>query len=163
MNSNFFPTLIAAVFVSSAAWAHGDSANARSAVVPEVEEKSFGKPGNPKTLTRTIRVNMSDNMRFTPSEISLRQGDTVKFVVKNAGNILHEMVLGTMTELKEHHEMMKRFPNMEHDDPSQVHVAKGKTGEIVWQFTKAGEFNFACLIPGHFEAGMIGRIKVVAR
>ena len=58
------------------------------------------------------------------------------------------MVLGTPEELKEHAELMKKFPEMEHDEPHMAHVKPGKSGEIVWQFTKAGEFQFACLHPG---------------
>jgi uncharacterized cupredoxin-like copper-binding protein len=156
--------LAAALLVAvGTAWAHGDSPDMKPSAQPVAqadEEKSFGKPGDAKNATRTITLEMSDKMRFTPSDISVRQGETVKFVVKNSGQVLHEMVLGTMAELKEHHELMKRFPNMEHADPNQIHVATGKTGEMVWQFTQPGEFNFACLIPGHFEAGMVGTIKV---
>lgn len=145
-----------------AAWGHGESHDMKtqSKTAQQVEEKPFGKPGDTKSVTRTITLEMNDRMRFTPAEISVKQGDTVKFVVKNTGMLLHEMVLGTMAELKEHHALMKKFPNMEHDEPSQIHVATGKTGEMVWQFTQAGEFHFACLIPGHFEAGMIGKVKV---
>ena len=73
---------------------------------------------------------------------------------------MHEMVLGTMDELKKHAELMKKHPGMEHDEPYMAHVAPGKKGEIVWQFTKAGEFFYGCLIPGHFEAGMIGKVTV---
>ena len=102
-------------------------------------------------------------MRYTPSAITVKQGETVRFVVKNAGKLMHETVLGTKAELNEHYELMKKFPEMEHDEPHMVHLKPGETGEMVWQFTKAGEFYFACLIPGHFEAGMFGTIKVVAK
>jgi len=122
------------------------------------EEKVFGREGDPRKVVRTIRVEMSDAMRFTPAELRIRQGDTVRFVVKNSGKVMHEMVLGTMRELKEHSELMKKHPGMEHDEPYMAHVAPGKTEHMVWQFTKAGEFYYGCLIPGHFEAGMIGRI-----
>ena len=87
-------------------------------------------------------------------------GDTVRFVVHNDGKVMHEMVIGTMAELKEHAELMRKFPNMEHDEPYMAHVAPAKQGEIVWQFTQAGEFHYACLIPGHMEAGMIAKITV---
>jgi uncharacterized cupredoxin-like copper-binding protein len=73
---------------------------------------------------------------------------------------MHEMVLGTMEELKKHAELMRKHPGMEHDEPYMAHVAPGKTETITWQFTKAGEFHYGCLIPGHFEAGMIGKIRV---
>ncbi len=120
----------------------------------------FGRQGDPRKVTRTIRVGMSDKMRFEPENITVKKGETVRFVVANKGAVLHEMVLGSAQALKEHAELMKKHPGMEHDEPSMTHVRPGATGEIVWQFTKAGEFQFACLIPGHFEAGMVGKVSV---
>ena len=124
------------------------------------EEKSFGREGDPKKATRTIKVDMSDRMRFSPSVIEVKRGETIRFHVKNSGKAMHEMVLGTMQELKEHSALMQKYPGMEHDEPYMAHVAPGKTESIVWQFTKAGEFFYGCLVPGHFEAGMIGRVAV---
>jgi uncharacterized cupredoxin-like copper-binding protein len=156
--------LVAALAVPLLASAHDDARKSakRPAAQPMVET-DFGRTGDPKKVSRTIRVDMSDKMRFTPSDIEVRQGETVRFVVKNSGATMHEMVLGTMKELKEHAELMKKHPGMEHDEPYMAHVQSGKTQEIVWQFTKPGEFHYGCLIPGHFEAGMVGRIKVVSR
>jgi uncharacterized cupredoxin-like copper-binding protein len=103
---------------------------------------------------------MCDNMRYTPSNIQVKQGETVRFVVKNVGQVKHELSLGTEKELLEHLEQMKKFPDMEHDEPGKVALQPGKQGEIVWQFTKAGGVNFACLMPGHYEAGMKGTVQV---
>ena len=103
---------------------------------------------------------MTDNMRFTPSDVTVKRGETVKFVVHNDGRVLHEMVLGTKEAIAEHAELMKRFPEMEHADANMAHVKPGKAGEIIWQFTKPGDFEFACLQPGHFEAGMVGKVTV---
>ena len=103
---------------------------------------------------------MSDQMRFAPAGLSIKQGETIQFNIKNTGKIMHEFVLGSMTELKEHAAAMKKYPGMEHDEPYMAHVAPGKTQTVIWQFTKHGEFNFGCLIPGHFEAGMIGKVTV---
>jgi uncharacterized cupredoxin-like copper-binding protein len=103
---------------------------------------------------------MHDTMRFGPADINVKQGETIRFVIKNKGKVLHEMVLGTMDELREHGEMMKKHPGMEHDEPYMAHVNPGGREEMIWQFTEAGEFHYACLIPGHFEAGMVGEIKV---
>ena len=103
---------------------------------------------------------MSDAMRFTPSLIEVKLGETIKFIIKNEGQVLHEFVLGTEATLAQHAALMMKFPNMEHDEPYMAHVPPGKTGEIIWTFNRAGEFDFACLIAGHFQAGMIGRIKV---
>jgi uncharacterized cupredoxin-like copper-binding protein len=127
------------------------------------EEWAFGREGDPKKVTRNVRVDMSDGMRFTPGELTVRQGDTIRFDVRNSGKTMHEMVLGTMKALKEHAELMRKHAGMEHDEPYMAHVAPGKTERIVWQFTKAGEFYYGCLIPGHFEAGMIGKINVSAK
>lgn len=122
--------------------------------------EAIGKPGVAAKATRTINVDMTDSMRFTPANITVKQGETVRFVVKNSGQIKHELVLGTEKELKEHYEAMKKNPEMEHADPNMVTLAAGKTGEIVWQFTKAGKVDFGCLQPGHYDAGMKGAVKV---
>ena len=148
---------LAAALAASTALAHGDSRSQRKA---ELKSTEFGQTGEPRKATRTVKVDMSDAMRFTPAEISVKRGETVRFVVTNSGKQMHEMVLGTMKELKEHAEMMKKHPGMEHDEPYMAHVQPGKKAEIVWQFTKPGEFHYGCLIPGHFEAGMIGKVVV---
>ena len=103
------------------------------------EESAIGEPGKASKVSRTINVDMADTMRFTPAAISVKQGETVRFVVKNSGGVKHEFVLGTQAELKEHYELMKKFPEMEHSDPNQVTVAPGKTGEIVWTFKGGAE------------------------
>jgi uncharacterized cupredoxin-like copper-binding protein len=103
---------------------------------------------------------MSDNMRFTPSRIKVKRGDTVRFVGTNSGKLLHEMVLGTQTDLAEHAEVMQKHPDMEHDEPHQLHVAPGETREMGWRFSKPGVFYYGCLHPGHFEAGMVGKVVV---
>ena len=124
------------------------------------EDSVMGRPGDPEKISRTIKVEMSDTMRFTPSRITARRGQTIKFVVTNTGKVRHEMVLGTAGELKAHAALMRKFPEMEHADPNQITVEAGKTVERVWQFTQAGTVDFACLEPGHFEAGMVGKVEV---
>ena len=150
--------------VSIGAFAHGEKPHAQKFSAAQLsEEKAFGKAGDPKQIMRTIRIDGHDNMRYTPSEIRVKQGETIRLVVANKGNLMHEAVLGTRRELGDHYELMKKFPAMEHDEPHMVHLKPGRTGEMVWQFTKAGEFYFACLMPGHYEAGMMGKIIVSAR
>ncbi len=161
MKKLLIATSIALSLVSTSALAHGEKQHARKFSALQLsEEHSFGKAGDPKKVTRTINFNMTDNMRFSPAQITVKQGETIRFVAKNDGKIMHEMVIGTMKELKAHAEQMKKFPGMEHDEPYMAHVAPGKTEEIIWQFTKAGNIDFACLIAGHFEAGMVGKITV---
>jgi uncharacterized cupredoxin-like copper-binding protein len=161
------PLLLAltTTLAASPAAAHSDSHGKKSAApsAASAEEKSFGKPADAKKVTRTVTVDMSYSMRFTPATLTVKQGDTVKFLVKNSGKVMHEFVLGTMKELKEHAELMKKHPGMEHDEPYMAHVAPGKTATVIWQFTRSGEFHFGCLLPGHFEAGMVGNIKVTTR
>lgn len=156
---------LALALAALAAWAqaHGDENHPmkkHAFDASRIEERAFGREGDPKKVTRTIKVDMSDAFRFTPSDVVLKRGETVKFVVGNSGKQLHEMVLGTAQELQQHAELMKKFPNMEHADANMAHVKPGAKGEIVWQFNKAGEYQFACLIPGHFEAGMVGKVIV---
>lgn len=154
-------TSITLGIVSAGAFAHGEKPHSTKFTAAQLsEEKAYGKAGDPKKVTRTIQFHMSDKMRFDPSQLSVRQGDTIKFVLKNDGKLMHEMVIGTMQELKEHAELMKKFPKMEHAEPYMAHVAPGKTEQIIWQFTKPGVFDFACLIAGHFDAGMVGKVTV---
>ena len=149
---------IAALAASGAAFASGNHAGGHGH--DEGGETAIGKPGVAAQAKRTINIDMGDNMRFTPSNIQVKQGETVRFVVKNTGQIKHELSMGTEKELLEHLEQMRKFPDMEHDEPSKVTLQPGKQGEIVWQFTKGGAVNFACLMPGHYEAGMKGVVQV---
>ena len=126
----------------------------------KVVERAYGREGDARKINRTIRVTMSDAMRYFPDQIRVKRGDTIRFAVRNSGELPHEMVIGTMDELKKHAELMRSGREMAHDDGNVAHVMPGATGRIVWQFTRAGEFYFGCLIPGHFDAGMIGTIVV---
>ena len=150
----------ALVAISASAMAHGDEAHAKKAGPVKKEQKDWGIAGDAKSAKRSIEVGMADNMRFTPDRIEVRLGETVKFVARNAGKVMHEFVIGTKAENTKHAEMMVKFPSMEHDEPYMAHVAPGKTGALVWNFNRVGEFDFACLIPGHYQAGMAGKINV---
>lgn len=119
-----------------------------------------GQPGDPGNVTRTVNVSMNDDMRFKPSRLSIKKGETVRFVVRNLGKTQHEMVIGNSAELREHAEMMRKMPEMIHTGENQLSLEPGQRGTIVWQFDKPGTVDFACLVPGHFEAGMIGKIVV---
>ena len=147
--------------LAPAAWSHGDAHAGKPAAVVK-EQKPWGIAGDARGA-RTIEVRMTDDMRFTPARIEVKEGETIRFVVRNAGKILHEMVIGTPEELAQHAALMRKFPGMEHDEPYMAHVAAGKRGELVWNFNRPGTFQFACLIPGHFEAGMTGTLIVTPR
>ena len=148
--------------LATRAQAHTDKPHAPKTGPVVKEQKDWGIAGDAKSAKRSIAVGMADNMRFTPERIDLRQGGTVKFVVRNSGKVMHEFVIGTKAENAQHAALMVKFPNMEHDEPYMAHVPPGKTGEIVWTFNRAGEFEFACLIAGHYQAGMVGTITVAA-
>ena len=156
-------TLAAALAAfAPAALAHGEAKHDPQANRPmSTEEKPFGREGDPAKVSRTIEVDMSDEMRFRPAELEVKQGETIRFRVRNSGKVMHEMVLGRMQDLKAHAEMMRKHPGMEHDEPYMAHAAPGRTETMVWQFTEAGEFRYGCLVPGHLEAGMLGTLKVV--
>ena len=138
---------------------HGAVAKKKKATKPV--DYRFGREGDPRKVKRVIKITMSDTMRYFPDEIRVKRGDTVRFHAQNGGQMPHEMVLGTMEELKKHAETMRKEPHaMAHDEPYIAYVQPGESGRIVWQFTRPGEFYYACLLPGHFEAGMIGTIVV---
>jgi uncharacterized cupredoxin-like copper-binding protein len=152
----------ALIAVSGAAFGHDEKPRASKGIdFSKAEETPFGRAADPKKAKRTVRVEMIDQMRFVPAQITVKRGEIVRFVPVNKGQVLHEMVLGTLDELKKHAELMKKHPGMEHDEPHMAHVAPGKQAVMGWQFTKAGEFFYGCLIPGHFDAGMIGKVTVV--
>jgi uncharacterized cupredoxin-like copper-binding protein len=127
-------------------------------------ETAFGRPADPRQAQRTVMVEMRDSYDFSPAEITVRQGETVRFVAVNAGVDVHEMVLGTLAELKAHAQTMKkqRGGMHHHGEPHIAHVAPGNSGVIAWQFTQPGEFYYACLVDDHFEKGMVGKIRVTA-
>jgi uncharacterized cupredoxin-like copper-binding protein len=163
MKALFTPLLMSlALLGASPVFAHGEENHAKKTGPVVKEQKAWGIAGDAKAVKRTIAIAMSDNMRFTPARIEVNQGDTVRLTLTNTGQVMHELVIGTQQELAEHAALMKRFPNMEHEEPYMAHVAPGKTGEIIWTFNRPGDFDFACLLPGHFEAGMVGKILVRA-
>lgn len=146
---------------SAGAFAHGNETHAPKAGTPAVkEQKPWGIAGDADDARRTITLDMADSMRFTPESLRIQRGETVRLRVANKGQIMHEIVLGTQASLDEHAQMMLKFPTMEHGEPYMAHVPPGQSGELVWKFNRAGSFDFACLIPGHYQAGMRGTITV---
>lgn len=121
----------------------------------------IGKPGDPARVTRSIDVDMTDAMRFTPARIEVKAGETVRLNVRNSGRIRHELVLGTDADLKAHYDMMMKDPGMRHEEANALSLEGGKSGQIVWRFDKAGTVSFGCLEPGHYSAGMKGAVSVL--
>ena len=140
---------------------------------------AIGEPGKAAEASRTVAIEMAEN-RFTPERIEVKKGETVRFVVRNAGELVHEFNIGTAAMHAAHQKEMQLMVDhgviesdrinrermkmdmgggktMEHNDPNSILVEPGKTGEIVWKFSRDGEFEFACNVPGHYDAGMVGR------
>lgn len=155
MKKAFAPALAAAAIAAmmpQQAGSHGE------------EVTDFGVPGDPKKRAVIVRVVMEEakdgHMLFKPNDLTIRRGEQVRFIIENKGLLDHELVIGTLRGNLDHAEEMKKNPDMEHDDPNGIRLVPNKRGEILWQFTSAGTFDFSCLIPGHREAGMHGAIRV---
>ena len=123
---------------------------------------AFGVEGDPQKASRTIAVSMDDSMHYSRSAIRVKQGETVTLVITNKGKLMHELVIGTADELQRHAELMRKNPDMEHEEPYMAHVKPGATERMTWRFTRPGTFQYGCLVAGHFEAGMKGTIVVAS-
>ncbi|MCS4292507.1 putative cupredoxin-like copper-binding protein [Comamonas sp. BIGb0152] len=160
--------LVACTLLASAstAFAHGSeshaatSASAPASTAVTKEQKDWGIAGDAKQASRSIDLNMGDDMRFSPAHFSVKKGETLRLRVLNKGQVMHEVVLGTKATLAQHAQMMLKHPGMEHAEPYMAHVAPQKSEDLVWHFNRAGSFDFACLIPGHYQAGMTGTFTV---
>jgi uncharacterized cupredoxin-like copper-binding protein len=161
MNTRRHTLALAAALLASplGARAHGDEHKKKAGPVRK-EQKPWGIAGERRLAKKTVAVQMLDTMRFVPQRINVRLNDTLRFTIRNTGKVMHEFVIGTKEENEKHAALMMKFPDMEHDEPYMAHVPPGQRGEIVWTFNRAGEFEFACLIAGHYQAGMVGTISV---
>ncbi|WP_104668471.1 cupredoxin domain-containing protein [Ensifer adhaerens] len=159
MKAAIFGILVAAL--ASPALASGNHAGGHG------EAMAVGEPGKKANATQTIRVTMKETddgkMIFTPSTFKVRKGQTIVFAIKNAGELDHEFVLDQEDKIIEHKAAMEKFPEMEHDDPNAIRLAAGESGEIIWKFTNDGTFKIACLVPGHYDAGMHGDVTVAGK
>jgi uncharacterized cupredoxin-like copper-binding protein len=156
MNCRTTMAVFAAVMISTAALAGGTGHS-------HDDERAYGEPGDSKKPARVINVVMQEadgKMMFIPDRIEVKKGEQVRFMLRNNGEIDHEIVLATLDENLKHAVEMAENPDMEHDDPNARRLAPKKSGDMVWKFTKVGEFDFSCLMPGHREAGMTGTIVV---
>ena len=152
--------ILALTISAGAAYAAGGHGDHAGHAMPAASAP-IGKPGDPARVTRSIDVDMTDAMRFTPARIEVKAGETVRLNVRNSGRIRHELVLGTDADLKAHYDMMMKDPGMRHEEANAVSLEGGKSGQIVWRFDKAGTVSFGCLEPGHYAAGMKGSVSVL--
>ena len=150
---------LAVVTFPAMAHAQADPSNhgAHGAVA---KQQPWGIAGEPRKVTRTVEIKMTDDMRFVPDRIEIREGETIRFALLNRGKLMHEFVIGSRAEFNRHAAAMAQQPAMKHDEPSMVHVGPGKTGTVVWTFNRTGEYSFACLVAGHYESGMFGVLSV---
>ena len=141
---------------------HGSKSQAKPGVSMEAEahDATAGKAGDPAKVNRVVEISMGDDMRFVPDTIQVKAGETIRFLIRNHGALTHEMVIGSLAELKEHADMMLKMPDMKHAEPNMISLAAKQTGGLIWQFEKAGKVDFACLVPGQMEAGMVGKVDV---
>ncbi len=149
--------IVAALMSASAAFAGGTGEHSH-------DEMEVGRPGIETEVTRTINVRMYETedgeYLYEPRDLAIKAGETIRFVIVNDGESPHEFVLDTMPKNEEHKALMEKFPEMEHEDPNAVRLEPGKEGTIIWTFENSGDFEFACLIPGHYEAGMFTPVAV---
>ncbi len=143
---------------TSMAWADPGHAGHDHAV-----EAAYGRPGDPAKGGRIIQIVMKETdsgMAFAPERIEVAKGEQIQFVLRNGGELDHELVIGTVEANQVHAEAMAAHPDMTHEDPNAKRLGPKTSGVLRWQFTRAGTFEYACLIPGHREAGMIGTVVV---
>jgi uncharacterized cupredoxin-like copper-binding protein len=128
------------------------------------DDYALGSKGKKAKATRTINITMMEdgdgNMVFEPKNLTFKEGETAILKFTNKGELDHEFVMDSEDKVIEHKALMEKFPEMEHEDDNSLRLAPGEKGEIVWTFSKSGKFAFACLIPGHYEAGMHGPLHV---
>ncbi|WP_373387983.1 plastocyanin/azurin family copper-binding protein [Pseudomonas alcaligenes] len=150
---------------------------------------AFGKPAKAADADRTVEITLGD-MYYEPASVQVKAGETVRFVLKNEGALLHEFSLGDAAMHAEHqkhmlamqqmgmltptsmqHDMSKmdhsqhdmsgmQHGKMTHDDPNTVMLEPGQSAELTWTFAQATGLEFACNIPGHYQAGMVGSVEV---
>jgi len=127
-------------------------------------DMAIGAPGDADKVARTVTIAMKETangkMLFSPANFSAKAGETIRLKFSNTGETDHEFVMDTVEAILEHKKLMEQFPEMEHDDANAIRLQPAGKGEIVWTFGKAGDYAFGCLIPGHYEAGMKGTLKV---
>lgn len=157
---------------------------ASAALAAPAESFPFGQAAKAGPGTRTVTITMKDN-HYEPESVAIKTGETVRFVIVNKGDFLHEFALGQPNDHAKHQEMMKTMMDhgmitaiginreamkMDHSkmgmgahahgpESGSVLVEPGKSAELTWKFTKAMKVEFACTIPGHYESGMVGNLE----
>lgn len=157
MKITIIATMLA--FAAAPAFASGTHDGGHDGEMMEIGMPAKKTGGMTKVKVSLIETDDGE-MLFEPRKLDFKAGETVIFTITNDGEAEHEFVMDTIMNNAKHKELMAEFPEMEHDDPNAVRLQPGEKSTIVWTFTNAGEFEIACLIPGHYEAGMHGPLNV---
>jgi len=163
MKTKLLVSLVAAT-LSMSAFASGDhhSNHAHNDTgMQQQHQYAAGQPGKLSDVGRVIKISAMDNMRYDQNSINVRAGETIRFIVTNAGKLRHEFSIGDSEEQIKHAKMMKAMPNMQHKDPNTVSLAPAETGEIIWKFSESSDIEIACHVAGHYEAGMKADVRVI--
>lgn len=155
-------TAVGSTTAASDAFARGE-ATERSKLAQTMVITAFGQTGDPSKVSRTVRIVVDNSTRYNLKPITISENETVRFVVLNRGTVLHDLMLGTEGALTERIEAMKRHHGIEHEEAYMTHASPKKTAEIIWQFSQPGEFQYACVIPGHSQPSRVGVIRVVPK
>ena len=142
----------------------------------------IGSLGKVNEVDRTIKVVMYDNY-YEPSTFNIKSGETIKFEVINAGELVHEFnIANAMMHKKHQPEMEKMVENeilladsidkdkmrkmskidksMGHSHSNSVLLEPKEKGDIVWKFENAINIEIACNVPGHYQVGMIAKVDI---
>jgi uncharacterized cupredoxin-like copper-binding protein len=166
-----FVALSAAALLALAGAAYGPTAMSRASAHGEHSAhdghsaRSFeaGEPGDPAKPFRTVEIVMTDGagtMSYAPDRIEARKGEQLKFVIRNDGQVDHEILIDSVANNQKHKAEMEKSPDMDHEEPNGARLKPAGRKELIWRFTRSGTFEYACLLPGHYETGMKGVIVV---
>ena len=157
MKLNIIATLIATLALGTTAFAAGQHDGGH-------DEYAIGLKGEKAKAKRTLNISMRETedgkMLIEPKVLMFRKGETVVLNFTNKGKVDHEFVMDTEDNVQKHKVVMLKNPDMVHADDNSLRLTPGEKGQIIWTFAKDGKYSFACLIPGHYEAGMHGKISV---
>lgn len=167
---NLFSLIIAATIYSSPLFAgitgHGPMSGHENGHDGMHMEKGHlktaaGYPGRVSDINQTIQVSLGPSMGISPANFKFNQGDTIRFYVFNNDQLKHEFVIGDKAEMQEHAALMRRMPEMKHDEGNAVTLEPGEIRQMIWTFSEKGIFEAACHLPGHYEAGMKAVVEVI--
>jgi|TARA_B100002051_G_C16338664_1_gene440561 uncharacterized cupredoxin-like copper-binding protein len=144
--------------------------------------KDIGQKGKQSEVVRTITIKMYDNY-YEPAQINVKKNETIKFIIFNLGELVHEfniatkemhikhqpemlmlveneILLSDKIDMEKMAQMSKKNPAMGHSHSNSVMLSPGQRGELIWKFNNKVNIEAACNVPGHYEVGMIAKIDL---